>query len=93
MTSFVIKIIEGERSVMFYDNADGYTSWICQVFDYKTCRTIDGVIEMCRDCYKQINDKNGYWFDYYYELLIEQKRIDIFDRKGNRIQTYQCKNI
>lgn len=93
MTSFVIKIIDGEKSVMFHDNANGYPSWIFEVFDYKKCRTIEGAIEMCRNCYTRINDKNDYWFDYYYELSIKQKRIDVFDREGNFIHSYQCKNI
>lgn len=78
---------------MLFGNADGYPSWICEVFDYKKCQTIDDAIEMCRNCYTQIDDKNDYWFDYYYELLIEQKRIDIFDREGNFIESYKCRNI
>lgn len=92
MTSFIIKIIDGENSVMLFGNSDGYPSYICEVFDCKSCRTIEGALKMCRYVYTKITDKK-YLVDYYYELLIKQKRIDVFDGKGNFIHSYQCKNI
>lgn len=92
MTSFIIKIINGEKSAMLFGNADGCPPWICEIFDCKSCRTVEGALKMCRYVYRKIEDKK-YLVDYYYELLIEQKRIDIFDGKGNFIESYKCRNI
>ena len=92
MTAFIIKIIEGNKSEMFFDNADGYPSYICEMFDYEYCKTFEGALRMCEIFYK-ITDKKGYCIDYYYEFTINEKKIDIFDYNGQFIESYKCKNI
>jgi hypothetical protein len=93
MTSFIIKITDGEKSKMFFDNADGYPKAVFGMFDEQYSNNFEKLCELLKNSrFLEVEDKNGWFYDYYYEFDIQQKIIKAF-YADKEIESFTCKNI